>query len=59
MHTFRTIDQLAMAMCVRVLCGHVLRSEDGCLVLRRTKDLVFQGQRKKGRLKMTWKNDIE
>ena len=38
--------------------GHVLRREDGH-VLRRTLDCEIEGQRKKGRLKRTWKNQVE
>ena len=47
----QTIDWLAMANSV---CwhGHLLMMEDGH-VMRRA--LVFEGQRKKGRLKKTWK----
>ena len=50
------IDQLAMANSVRWY-GHVLRREDGH-VLRRPLDFVVDGQRKKGRLKRTWKNYV-
>ena len=48
-----TIDQLAMANSV---CwhGHVLRRKD-VHVLRRAVDVEGEGQRKKGRLKRTWK----
>ena len=46
-----TTDQLAMANSV-CWYGHVLRREDGH-VLRRALDFVVEGQRKKGRRKMT------
>ena len=51
------IDQLAMTNSV---CwhGHVLRREDGD-VLRRALDLEIEGERMKGRLKSTWKNQVE
>ena len=39
-------------------CGDVLRREDGH-VLRRALDLEFEGQRMKGRLKRTWKKQVE
>ena len=48
-----TIDQLAMANSVH-LYGHVLRREDGH-VLRRAFDFGFEGQRRKGRLKLSKK----
>ena len=52
-----TIDQLAMANSV---CrhGHVLRREDGH-VLRKALDFEVDGQRKKGRMKRTWKKQVE
>ena len=50
---FLSMDQLAMSSSVRWY-GHVLRREDGD-VLRRTLDFEIEGQRKKGRLKRTWK----
>ena len=37
--------------------GHVLRSED-CHVLKRTLQFQFEHQRRKGRLKMAWKNQV-
>ena len=52
-----TIDQLAMANSVRWY-GHVLRREDG-QDLRRALDLEAEGQGKKGRLKWTWKKQVE
>ena len=48
-----TIDQLAMAKCVRWY-GHVLRRQDSH-VLRRALDFEVESQRKKGRPRMTWK----
>ena len=38
--------------------GHVLRREDGH-VLRRALDFEVEGKNKKGRLKMTWKKQVE
>ena len=38
--------------------GDVLRREDGH-VLRMALDLEFEGQRMKGRLKRTWKKQVE
>ena len=38
--------------------GHVLRRQDGH-VLRRALDFEVEGQRKKGRPKRTWKNQVE
>ena len=52
-----TMDQLAMANRVRWY-GHVLRREDGH-ILRRVLDFEVDGQRKKGRLKRTWKRQVE
>ena len=52
-----TIDQLAMANSVRWY-GHVSRREDGH-VLRRALDFEVNGGRKKGRLKRTWKKQVE
>ena len=52
-----TIDQLAIANNVRWY-GHVLRREYGH-DLRRALDLEVEGQRKKGRLKRTWKKQVE
>ena len=46
-----TIDQLAIANSVHWY-GHVLRREDGH-VMRRALNFEVEGQRKKGRLKMT------
>ena len=68
-----TIDQLAMASSVRwygqVLRregGHVLKREGGHVlkregghVLRRELDFEVEGQRKKWRLKRTWKKQVE
>ena len=52
-----TIDQLAMANSVRWY-DHVLRREDGH-ILRRALDFEVEGQRMKGRLKRTWKKQVE
>ena len=52
-----TIDQLAMANSV-CWYGHVLSREDGH-ILRRALDFEVEGQRKKGRLKRTWKKQVE
>ena len=38
--------------------GHVLRREDG-LVLRRALGFAVEDERKKGRLKRTWKKLVE
>ena len=38
--------------------GHMLRRENGH-VLRRALDFEFDGQRKKWRLKRTWKKQVE
>ena len=51
------IDQLAMANSVRWYV-HVLRREGGH-IMRRAFDFEVEGQRKKGRLKRTWKKQIE
>ena len=51
------MDQLAMAN--SVCCyGHVLRREDGH-ILGRVLDFEVEGQRKKARLKRTWKKQVE
>ena len=52
-----TIDQLAIASCVHWY-GHVLRGEDGH-VLRTALDFEVKGQRMKGRLNRTWKEQVE
>ena len=52
-----TIDQLAMANSVSWY-GHVLRREDGH-VLRKALDYEVDVQRKKWRLKKTWKKLVE
>ena len=52
-----TIDQLAMVNSIRWY-GHVLRREDGH-VLRMALDVEVDVQRKKGRLKRTWKKQVE
>ena len=52
-----TIDQLAMASSV-CWYGHVLRREVGH-ILRRALHLDIEGQRKNGRLKRTWKRQVE
>ena len=41
-----------------MLYGHVLRREDGH-ILRRALDFKVEGQKKKWRLKRTWKNQVE
>ena len=53
----KAIDQLAMANSV---CwhGNELRRED-CRFLRRALDYEVEDQRKKVRLKSTWKNQFE
>ena len=51
------IDELSMANSV-CWYGHVLRRTDG-LVLRRPFDFDVDGQRKKGRLKRTWRKLVE
>ena len=51
------IDQLAMANSV-CWYDHVLRSEDGD-VLRMALDFEVEGQRKKERLKRTWKMQVD
>ena len=53
----KLIGQLAMANSVRWY-GHVLRREVG-LVLRRVFYFEVEGQRRKGRLKRTWKRQVE
>ena len=50
------IDQLAMANRV-CRYGHVLRREDGHFL--RSLDFEIEGQRKKGRMKRTWKRQVE
>ena len=52
-----TMDQLAMANDVSWY-AYVLRREDGH-VLRMALDFVVEGQRKKGRLKRTWRKQVE
>ena len=52
-----TIDQLAMANSVHWY-GSVLGREDGH-VLRRALDLEVKAERKKGRLRRTWKEQME
>ena len=52
-----TRDQLAMAHTVHWF-GHILRREDG-VILRRALDLEVDGQRTKGRLRRTWKKQVE
>ena len=51
-----TIEQLAMASCV-CWYDHVLRREDDN-VLGRALDFKVEGQRRKGRLKRTWKKQV-
>ena len=51
-----TIDQLVMANGVRWY-GHVLRREDGH-VLRRALYFEVEGQRKKWRMKRSWKRQV-
>ena len=50
-----TMGLLAMANSVHWY-GHVLRKED---VLRRALDFLLYGQRNQGRLKRTWKKQVE
>ena len=52
-----TMYQLAMANSVHWY-GHMLRREDGH-ILRRALDFEDEGQRKKGRLKRTWKRQVD
>ena len=52
-----TIGQLAMASSVHWY-SHVLRRENGH-VMRRALDFEIKGQRRKGRLKRTWKKQIK
>ena len=52
-----TMDQLAMASSFPWY-GHMLMRDDG-LVLRRALDFDFEGQGKKGRLRRTWKKQVE
>ena len=52
-----TIEQLAIASSV-CWYDHVLRREDGH-ILRRALNFEFECQRKKGRLKRTWKKHVE
>ena len=52
-----SMDELAIANIVR-LYGHVLRREDG-YVLIRALDFQVEVQRKKVRLKRTWKKQVE
>ena len=52
-----SIIHLAIANSVRWY-GHVLRREDSH-ILRRALDFEVEGQRKKGRPKMTWKKQVE
>ena len=52
-----TIDQLALANSVHRY-GNVLWSEDGH-ILRRALDIEVEGQRRKGRLKKTWEEQVE
>ena len=42
----------------QTFCGHVLRRKDGH-VLRRALEVEVKGQRKKERLKRTWKKQVE
>ena len=51
------VDQLAMANSVHWY-GDVLRREDGH-VLKRAFDIEFEGQRKRVKLKRTWKKLVE
>ena len=52
-----TIDKMAKASKVRWL-GHVLRKEDGDVV-RNALEFNVKGQRKRGRLKRTWRKQVE
>ena len=51
------IDLMAIANSVGWY-GHVLRREDGD-VLSRALDFEVEGERKKGRLKRTWRKPVE
>ena len=51
------IDQFAMASSV-CLHGHLLRREDGHAI-GRALDCEVEDQRKKGRVKRTWKKQVE
>ena len=52
-----TINNVAVASRVHWY-GHVLRSEDGHVLIRAL-DCEVEGQRMKGRLKRTWKTQVE
>ena len=52
-----TMDHLAMAYSVHWYC-HVLRREDGHF-LRMVLDFEVDGQKRKGRLKRTWRKHVE
>ena len=52
-----TIDKIAKASEVRWL-GHVLRKEDGDVV-RNALEFNVEGQRRRGRLKRTWRKQVE
>ena len=54
---YKTIDQLAMANCVRSFY-YVLRREYG-RVLRRALDVEVEGQRKKLMPRRTWRKQVE
>ena len=56
MKLYETIGQLAIEGSVRSY-GHVLRGE--MVVFLRNADFEVKGQRKKGRLKGTWKKQVE
>ena len=53
----KTMVQMAKANEVRWY-GHVLRRDDGH-VLRKALEFEEKGKRKRGRLKMTWKMQVE
>ena len=52
-----TLDRMAKANRVR-WCGHVIRKDDDS-ILKKAMMLEVNGQRKRGRLKMTWRRQVE
>ena len=53
----KTLDRMAKANGVR-WCGHVIRREDDNM-LKKAMMMEVNGQRKRGRPKMTWKRQVE
>ena len=53
----KTLDRMAKANGVR-RCGHVIRREDDNM-LKKAMMMEVNGQRKRGRPKMTWKRQVE